>query len=343
MKFKKFNSIENSYQEKFIESIYENGFDSMNYVVQEKVHGANFSFITDGKEIKIAKRTDFIEKEENFYNSYFILEKYKEKVIALFEFLAETKQIQTLTVFGELFGGGYPHKDVPRDNTAKLVQKGIYYHKENDFFAFDILLDNVNYLEVEEANELFENFDFIFAKTLFKGTLEACLTFENTFKTTIPTFYNLPEIEGNICEGVIIRPEKATFFPGGSRVLIKNKNEAWSENNGFIDRELLHKTISGIDKEISEELKNLCEKAITYISENRLNNVISKIGEIKSRKEFGKILGMYNKDILQDFEKENELYKSLEKQNRKIVSKIINERASKLVEAYFTTIFEETI
>ncbi|RTZ48577.1 hypothetical protein EJ377_12530 (plasmid) [Chryseobacterium arthrosphaerae] len=35
-------------------------------MVQEKVHGANFSFFTDGKEIKIGKRTAFIEKDENF-------------------------------------------------------------------------------------------------------------------------------------------------------------------------------------------------------------------------------------------------------------------------------------
>ena len=46
--FKKYNSIENTYREKEVEQIYLHGYDKETYVVQEKVHGANFSFITNG-------------------------------------------------------------------------------------------------------------------------------------------------------------------------------------------------------------------------------------------------------------------------------------------------------
>ena len=56
MEFKKYNSIENSYQDDFISSIIEQGFGDLEYVVQEKIHGANLSFITDGKSILSAKR-----------------------------------------------------------------------------------------------------------------------------------------------------------------------------------------------------------------------------------------------------------------------------------------------
>ncbi len=44
MNFRKYNSIENSYQSSFIEKIIQNGFENETYVVQEKVHGANLSF-----------------------------------------------------------------------------------------------------------------------------------------------------------------------------------------------------------------------------------------------------------------------------------------------------------
>ena len=58
MDFKKYNSIENSYQIEFLNEIKEQGFYDLEYVVQEKVHGANLSFITNGKDIISAKRTE---------------------------------------------------------------------------------------------------------------------------------------------------------------------------------------------------------------------------------------------------------------------------------------------
>lgn len=39
----------------------------LKYVVQEKVHGANTSFLCDGNEVKFAKRTSILSEGENFY------------------------------------------------------------------------------------------------------------------------------------------------------------------------------------------------------------------------------------------------------------------------------------
>lgn len=208
MEFKKYNSIENSYQEDFIKSIIEQGYGDLEYVVQEKVHGANLSFITDGQNIISAKRVELINDNEQFFNSQQVQNKYKDKILALFTEVSEQFNAKTLTIFGEIFGGGYPHKDIPKDDNAKLVQRGIYYCPINDFFAFDILLDNNQYLDVENVSELFEKHGFVYAKTLFKGSLKDCLLFSNDFKTTIPKEYGLPQIDGNICEGVVIRPIK---------------------------------------------------------------------------------------------------------------------------------------
>ena len=60
MEFRKYNSIENSYQLDFLNEIREQGFCDQEFVVQEKVHGANICFITDGKQIQSAKRTELI-------------------------------------------------------------------------------------------------------------------------------------------------------------------------------------------------------------------------------------------------------------------------------------------
>jgi Rnl2 family RNA ligase len=335
MEFKKFNSIENSYQHDFIKSIYHNDFDKVEYIVQEKVHGANFSLITDGVNVLSAKRTELISDTENFYNSKEIVSIYQDKLKALFDHLSTTRAIKILTVFGELFGGAYPHKDVQEVKSSKIVQRGIYYNPNNDFFAFDILINGEEYLDVKTANELFEKFNFIYAKTLFSGSLEDCLAYPNEFKTTIPEIYELPELEGNICEGVVIRPEKTCFFKSGSRVLIKNKNESWSENNNYIDKAILNKLLNE-EEVLSENAEELCEKVYQYISENRLSNVISKIGEVNPKKDFGRILGMYNKDILSDFLKEfDDEYKALEKHESKAINKFVNKHANEVINQYF--------
>lgn len=336
MEFKKYNSIENSYQDDFIRSIIEHGFGNLEYLVQEKVHGANVSFMTDGKRILSAKRTELILDNEDFYNSKLVLEKYKDKIIGLYHDVANQFNADSVTIFGELFGGGYPHPDIPKDDKAQLVQHGIYYCPTNEFYVFDIMIDNKKYLDTVTANVLFEKHKFVYAKTLFTGSLSDCLTYSNTFKTTIPIEYNLPELDGNVCEGIVIRPVQPTFFRNGSRVIIKNKNEKWAENNNYIDKAILGKLLQIDGEELSEEASFLCEEIYKLITLNRLDNLISKIGEVNPKNELGKVLGLYNKDVLTDFLKNyQDRYNGLEKQESKAVNKFLNKYAGELINDYF--------
>ncbi len=335
MEFKKYHSIENSYQENFIHSIIEQGFGELEYVVQEKVHGANVSFITDGMRIVGAKRTELILDDEPFFNFHVVQDKYKDQIFALHKYLSEQFNTQTVTIFGELFGGAYPHPDIPIDENAKFVQRGIYYCPSNDFYAFDVLLDNEKYLDVETASQLFDKFGFMFAKTLFKGSLTDCLAFSNEFKTTIPSEYGLPALEGNICEGIVIRPLQPVYLRTGSRVLIKSKNQTWAENNNYIDKEILRKLFHD-GEELSVEAIFLCEEIYQLITQNRLTNVISKIGDIDPNYPLGKVLGLFNKDVLNDFMKTyREKYAALEKHESKAVNKFLNKHAGKLIQDYF--------
>lgn len=335
MKFNKYNSIENAYQEDFLQSIREQGFGHLEYTVQEKVHGANLSFITDGKNIVCAKRTAILLDTEEFFNSKFVKAKYEDKLLQLFEEVNRLYKTQTLSIFGELFGGGYPHAEVPPVADAKLVQRGIYYCPENDFYAFDILLDNGTYLDLDTVNALFEKMGFLYAQTLFRGSLADCLAYPNEFKTTLPDRFKLPELPGNFCEGVVIRPIKPQFLGGGSRVLIKNKNEKWAENNSHIDKEILSKLLHE-GEELSEQARFLCEEIYKLINVNRLQNLISKIGEINPKKDLGKVLGLYNKDVLGDFFKTYQsAYDSLEKHESKAITKFLNKHAGELIGEHF--------
>lgn len=324
--FKKYNSIENTYRDEFLERIKTHGFWRNEFVVQEKVHGSNLSFWTeDGKSFFSAKRTGIIEKNEKFYNYETVLKNIKPKLELLWHSIkTDFPELSQLTIFGELFGGDYPHPEIEIDKNSIMVQKGIFYSPQNHFYAFDIMLNREKYLDVNIANRYFASVNLLHAKTLFTGSIEKCMNHKNDFNTTIPDEFGLPSLEPNIVEGVVIRPIKTSYFNNGVRVILKNKNEKWSENKKY------HKSISQYD-EPSEKVVKLQEAIITYVTENRLNNVISKIGEI-TQKDFGRVLGMFNKDVVEDFTKDyHKLLEELDKKEVKLINKSIGSTAMELV------------
>jgi len=324
LEFRKFNSIENKYREEFLISLHEQGLSEGTFVVTEKVHGANFSLWTNGKEVCSAKRTAFLTSEDQFYQYEAAVERYSQSLKKLWETLSASRELEQVAVFGELFGGAYPHPDVKRIKGVTTIQKGVWYAPHIDFYAFDILIDNEEYLAVDEANALFESCGFFYAKPLFEGKFADAINFPNTFNSKLPAWLGLPQIEENVCEGVVIRPLKALFTSGGSRVIIKNKNEKWSEN-------LRRKKVVLDQDKISNRAAALRSIAEGYVTENRLNNVISKIGQV-GPKEFGMVLGLYNQDVWVDFVSDYQKdLEQLEKKEQKYLRKALNARATGLL------------
>ena len=188
LEFKKYSSIENSFSREFMEHVVAEMPQDLEYVVQEKVHGANTSFLCDGETVRFAKRTSMLEDGEQFYDYPELLERYRDRVI----------------------------------------QRGVCYTPDHEFYGFDIYLfteEGGRFLPVDEVNELFETYSFFYAKTLFRGTLTECLKQPNAFQSKIAEWLGLPAIEDNICEGIVIRPVTPMYLRNGSRVLIKSKNE----------------------------------------------------------------------------------------------------------------------
>ena len=64
LEFKKYSSIENSFSREFMEHVVAEVPQDLEYVVQEKVHGANTSFLCDGEAVRFAKRTSMLEEGE---------------------------------------------------------------------------------------------------------------------------------------------------------------------------------------------------------------------------------------------------------------------------------------
>ena len=87
-----------------------NEFQKTKWVVTEKIHGANFSFHTDGEVVRVAHRRDFLDENENFFNCHtaIFMETYPDKVRKIHGLVIERfseKEIDQVSVYGELFGG----------------------------------------------------------------------------------------------------------------------------------------------------------------------------------------------------------------------------------------------
>ena len=336
IEFKKYSSIENSYNREFMESVVAQVPPNTVWVVQEKVHGANTSFLCDGRDVKFAKRTSLLADDEKFYDFPKLIERYKDRVLSLFKAVKGLHpEVTAISVFGELFGGHYPHKDVQRVPNVSLIQKGVCYCPGHDFYGFDIYIfteDGARYLPVDEVNQLFETNGFFFAKTLFRGSLSECLKQPNAFQSRIAEWLGLPPIEDNICEGVVIRPIEPLYLRNGDRVIIKNKNERFAEKKSVKKRNKLFAE----PVPFSETLKSLLSEVEAYVTENRLANVVSHIGEVHFPKDFGKVMGLFSKDVLEDFLKEHSgKLAALEKYEQKTFNREVNKFCTTLVKQVY--------
>jgi Rnl2 family RNA ligase len=334
--FKKYNSIENIFDKEFVERIALEGHSGATFVVQEKVHGANFCFATDGATVVAGKRTGFVDADESFYGHEKLLERYSAKILTTFELVkAAYPDTLTVTIFGEMCGGNYPHREVTNDSRIQSIQKGVYYCPDHEFYAFDLYVanaDTARFLAVDETNALFEKAGFLYARTLFTGTLDECLKHPNAFQSHIAEWLGLPPIDDNICEGIVIRPVEPLYFHNGARLLLKSKNSRFAEKKAVRKR-----VKDPSDAPVySEALQNLLDISDEYVTENRLNNVVSKIGTVSMPRETGKLIGLFSKDILDDFLKEHSAaYHSLEKDEQKILNKHINSEAATLIKSIY--------
>ena len=312
MNFHRYSSIENSYRQKFIDQItIDPELMKETWYVHEKIHGANFAIFTkmnmdNSISVEFGKRSGFIKDDEKFYSFELIREKLYEYAVRVALFINEPNS--DIIIRGELFGGGYNHPDV-NNNGHSQVQRGVSYCNTTKFMAFDLEVDG-KIVDWISAHHVFYHTDVPTVPELFSGTFEECMKIGNEFNSYVPALYDLPALDVNICEGVVIKPNTVRYFNNGSRVILKNKNEKFTEKSKTKKRSV----VFVFSPEMDVAVNNIDQ----YINENRLRNVLSHFGEIK-QKDFGKVCGLFSQDVILDYLKE---YKPLpEKKDWKLVTK----------------------
>ena len=274
--FKKFPSLENHYQVKLVQLAEDLGFTAEPYLVTEKVHGANFSFHTNGTELQCAKRTGFIEQNEKFFNYRPIVEKYREGLFALGKALKAN-----VIVYGELYGGN--------------IQAGMPYKNEQDFVAFDLV---VNGTPINKILALTLLTDYGIPTVPVVGvypSLDEAMALNESFTSKLLSHTFAGDAAHAEAEGLVIEPTEPKWYPNGSRVYFKKKTKRFLEKGG-------NKVPKPTEK-LPEELEAILLQSLEYITKPRFESVASKVGEV-SIKDIGKLTGLMTQDILVDMEKD---------------------------------------
>ena len=331
LKFQKYSSIDNSYNEKYMDMFKMSTLNQDLFYLQEKIHGTNLSFYCDGNEVRCGKRSCLLDNDANFFGFKKVKEQYEDKVMALFKDLNSKGsairsifgELAGIILYGEMFGGHYNHPDVEKVQT-KCIQKGVSYHPRAEFMAFDLKI-----VLKSEKPDMIVDLDFLYSicklygiptvPVFLKGDLQTCLAEPvEGITSLVPEKYGLPEIEDNFIEGYVLKPNRATVMGAGARAVLKIKTKK------FLEKRTPSKP--KVEVELPRHLAAFVQIAEYYINRPRYDNVTSKedLDPKYDVKCMGKVIGLFNKDVIEDFIKDNPDFNDLDKSERKVVTKKIN-------------------
>ena len=259
--------------------------DSKEWMVTEKIHGANVSIYVNKSEIKLAKRTGFLEESEVFFGFSYLKNKLENPAFNIFKKLSnDYETLDYVIIYGELCGGWYPESPgewlgakasgritpdgkivVPQK--IRGIQEGVYYSNSIGMIVFDIIV------VLDDKTQIPINYDYIIQLCqderldvnipLARGSYNDMIHYDINFDSLIPKVFGKEMAINNTCEGIVIRPVDYSDI-GFCSVKIKNKYFA----------EICDK---------SPFTKNDEEQALIFIlssmvNYNRLYNVVSEIG-----------------------------------------------------------------
>ncbi len=312
--------------------------EKLQWVVTEKIHGANFSFVYENRTLKYAKRKEYLSWNDDFFGFQIVVNNIENNILRLFEDLSFKIEATKYIIYGELFGGMYPHPDIESIPNLHAIQTGVYYSPKINFCAFDIAIEtddiqSKRYLDYELSLSYFEKHKVFHAKPLLIGKLIEALNFRRRINSIIPQQLKLPEIKENLIEGVVIKPfNQIDYKLIHSRPIIKLKNKEFDEEKKYHQAKKWTYTPNISSK--SEDLFFIFDELRNYINTNRLQSAISKIGALvfTNEQRVTDIESEFFRDILVDFNEDNEnLLEELSNDEKKWIDERVYAEIKKVI------------
>jgi|GEM_PF-4133882 len=218
----------------------------------------------------------------------------------------------TYHLYGELFGAG--------------VQKGVDYGPEKRILFYDLCKDE----EMQPSGDMIEIMKilglekFLVPIMATVDGLEEAMEFDIAFDSREgPSDVQAGK---NLCEGVVIKPLHKMFSTEqGSVFMIKKKGEDFKEKQQAKAKKP--------PVEIAPEVQVVRDEFESYLTDERLQGIFSKEGEIDKPSQLGEYIRFFIDDARGDFLKDHrDALQALEKNDKKYVlnvSKIVVEMLKK--------------
>lgn len=200
-------------------------------------------------------------------------------------------------IFGEIFGGQYPHPSVAAVENVQAIQTGVYYCPGIEFCAFDVAIRNSDtepheYIDFEPAIKIFQSTQLFYAAPLAEGTWAECIAYPLPFNSTVPARLGLPPLANNRAEGVVVKSLREMRFRtsqgGSTRAMIKKKIAEFTEDRRF------HQAQKWVPPAVPKgglpPLTVCLIEVDELLEHNRLAAAISKVGPLVARAEGGKVV-----------------------------------------------------
>ncbi|WTW99999.1 hypothetical protein OG216_44560 [Streptomycetaceae bacterium NBC_01309] len=239
----------------------------------EKVHGAHFAVVCDAAGVRPAKRRELLGDDD--LDAFFGVSRiWPALAVAADRFAAtlraarhhdvdgaaaQGQPVPAVTLYGELAGGRYPHPDVPAEPGVDPVQTGVWYAPGLHWLLFDATIDTRDTLNTGDTRDTSGRRLWISDRTLREVASSAGLAcvpplahgprhqlddLPRVFPTRVPAQFGLPELDGNLAEGYVLKPagEWHEAAPGGqseglgggaARPVVKVKQPAFAEDRRY--------------------------------------------------------------------------------------------------------------
>jgi Rnl2 family RNA ligase len=249
--------------------------DKHTWVASEKIHGANLCICTDGTEIAVAKRRAVLDASDPFFGYKRAIAPLVPGVRALFRQLGN---VAWAFVYGELFGGHYPHPRVAPIEGSEPVQTAIHYCPGVRFCAFDLATIDASgsetFVPYRRAVALFESTGIPVAPVLRIGSLEELLELPVAFATRVPEQLGLPALPDNWAEGMVIKPWDLEVPLTAPRYALKRKRPEFAETRD----DLVPAGYRG-DSAGEDDALGRAEMVLSaMLTDNRVHSAITKLG-----------------------------------------------------------------
>lgn len=290
MSFKKYNSIENSYRQKFIHKFLDKiDVENTKFVALEKLDGANIQLvISPNSTMKVGKRTSFLEENDSFFDIWNTLKKYQGEIQALHNCVNSWGV--TLRLYGEIYGPG--------------INNRVDYGPEKQIAIFDIEKND----ELMPFSEFYNfmsslSLEHLVPVTYTTGSLTDCLEFN------VESLYNRP---GG--EGIVIRPRHQEIYNNhGERLIVKKKSNKFEDTR----QDAIDKGAGRAEAKGNTLIDNLNIKFRGYITNNRVVDTFAKHGKITDMKQISDYIKLVLEDAKTDFIKDHPDLPQLDQKDEK--------------------------